>query len=188
VSRVPRRSSSGLIPATPIATVGRADAPRAAERVADDDGRRDAEAGGERVADERRGCVRVPRQEDDPAVAGGVGAVDARARADEAVLRLGDHEVAAAAADSPGLPEHRGDVVGSSLDAAFGLRDRLLGDDEDIAALQAADALDRIAENAPRSTPGSSSGSPSSGRILISLSARRRPRPSAPACAAGRHG
>jgi hypothetical protein len=76
------------------------------------------------------------------------------------VLRLGDHEVTAAAADSPGLPEHRRDVVGSSLDAAFGLRDRLLGDDQDIAALEAADALDRIAENRAEVDAGLELGQP----------------------------
>ena len=126
--------------------VGRPLPPGAAEGVGDDHRGRDAEAGGERVAEAARRRVRVAREQHHPVVAGRVRAVDARARADEAVLGLGDDELVAAAADGARLAQDHRQVVVGLLDPAFGLGDDLLGDDDDVPVGQAPGPLERVAE------------------------------------------
>jgi hypothetical protein len=72
--------------------------------------------------------------------------VDARARTDEAVLRLGDHELAAATAHGPGLPQDDRELVLGALEPPLGLRDDLVRDHDDVAACQPAGALERVPE------------------------------------------
>ena len=62
------------------------------------------------------------------------------------MLGLGDHEVAALPAHRRGLAEHQLDPAGIALDPAFRLGDDLLRDDEDVAFLEPARTLDRVAE------------------------------------------
>ena len=86
-----------------------------------------------------------------------VRAVDAGAGADEAVLGLGDDEVAAAAAHRPGLAQDHRHVVVGLLDAALGLRDDLLRDDDHVALLHPSGPLDGVPEQGredrPRASP-----------------------------------
>ena len=120
----------------------------------------------------RRG-VRVAREQHHPVVAGRVRAVDARARADEAVLGLGDDEVAAAAADGARLAQDHRDVVVGLLDPPLGLGDDLLRDDDDVARPSSPPARSSASpSSAARSSPGRTSGIPSRGTTWITPAAR----------------
>ena len=138
--------------------VGRAGAPRAAERVGDDhaDGRSGALA--QLVAELGRGGVGIEREEDERVRLRRVRGVDAGRAADEAVLRAGDDERRPDADELGRLVEDdldaaRVGVAGELArllrrldvrerdDAALDLRDRLLRDDDDVAVLEV-DALD----------------------------------------------
>ena len=167
----PRRSSSGCMPATPIAT-SVAPPPRAAEGVADDHRRRRPEASAERIAKVTRRGVGVAREEHDPVVTGRVRAVDAGARTDEPVLGLGDDEVVAAPTHCSRLAEDHLDVVGGLLDAALGPGDDLLGDDEHVALAQASRAIERVGEEGGEVVARPYSGMPSSGDDLDHSGAR----------------
>ena len=140
------------MPATPIATsVVPWRHARPNESVTITAGR-DAEAAAERLvqapAADASGST---RQQHDPVVAGRVGAVDARARTDEAVTCLRDDEVVAPAANSGGLRQHRLHVLlararappcPSAFDTTF------CATTTTSPASQAACPLDRVAEQA----------------------------------------
>ena len=138
--------------------VGRARAPRPAERVGDDDADGLAGALAQLVAQPRRGRVGVERKQDERLRLGRVRRVDAGRAADEAVPRARDEERRAGADELDRFVEDDLDAarvgVGGELarllrrldvrerdDAPFDLRDRLLRDDDDIAVLEV-DALD----------------------------------------------
>ena len=80
--------------------------------------------------------------------------VDARARADEAVLGLRDHEVTPPAADPARLAEDDRQFLPSGLQPSLGLRDDLLGDHEYITVREAAAPLDGVTERASQVVAG----------------------------------
>ena len=119
-----------------------------------------AEPGGERVAEAARRRVGVAREQHDPVVPGRVRAVDAGARADEAVLGLGDDE----------SPRRRRTArasrrITSTWSAACSTRPSAFETTfwettSDVALLQAAGPLERVAEERrrgrrPAAPPGS---------------------------------
>ena len=117
--------------------VGQSLAPRAAERVGDDHADVDAEVGAQPVADAPRRAVAVDGQQRGVA-RGHVRQVDARVGAHEAVRRLADDQVAAAAHDAHRflLDQRLGRRRVFGIDghqAALGLGDDLLRDDDDVA-------------------------------------------------------
>ena len=138
--------------------IGRPLPERAAEGVADDHAHVAAGPLANRVAQPCRRRVGIERQQDECAVAPGVRGIDAGRGADEAVARLGDDQRRSHADDVSALlqdpldvarvavvgelerPRRRLDVV-QPHDAALGLRDRLLCNDEDVRVLEAARAL-----------------------------------------------
>src|SRR5215218_4836297 len=128
-------------------------APRPAERIADDNCGSDTEALPERGAQLRSRRIGVAGQEHDPAFAWSVGAVDARARAHEAVLGLGDDELVAAPPHGPRLPQdHRQHVV-RLLDSALRLGNDLVRDDDNVAFLEAGRALYGVTHECPKVIP-----------------------------------
>ena len=134
--------------------VRRALSERPPERVGDDHPHLDAGQLGDASTNGPRARVRIDRQEDECPVLGRVRVVDPRGGADEAVTGLGDHERAALPHDSLRLTQDDLDLTWIALvrgeldrlrrrfivvdphDAALGLRDRLLREDEYIARLQ----------------------------------------------------
>src|SRR6266508_208997 len=121
--------------------VGRPLPPGAAERIADDDGGSDTEALPERGANPGSRRIGVAGQEHDPAFAGSVRAVDARARAHEAVLGLGDDQLVAAPPYGPRLPQDHREHVVRLLDSTLRLGNDFVRDDENVAFLETARAL-----------------------------------------------
>ena len=164
-SAVPRRSSSGCDAGDADGHVGRALAPGAAEGVADDHRGRDAEAGGERLA-ERRAPTRRDRagrsttqpspgvfERSTPALA------QTKPCSVSAMTRSSRRRRTARA--SRRITSRWSSVL---LDAALGLRDDLLGDDEHVAVLAVRRRDSTASPRRPaRSSPGRTSGIPARG-------------------------
>jgi len=134
--------------------VGQTETPRAAERVADDDGNAlvgtPAESGGEAAC----GAIWMAWKKRDHIVAGNVGMIDASVGADESVVSLDDQN-GVAADDAARFAqndldqtwiflESGGELGGSRRrlngrklnEATFGFRDDLLSDYEDVGVLE----------------------------------------------------
>src|SRR3954471_7272245 len=135
----------------PDRDLGLAVAPRPAERVGDHDGGARGQRGPERAG----ARVGVAGEEDERVGRRRVRGVDAGVRADEAVARAGDDDAAFGADDVAGLVEHDLDVAGTLVeplrehlrarrrsyvgerdDRALGLRDDLVGHDENVGRLE----------------------------------------------------
>ena len=152
-----------MIPADPERHVGRPLTERPAERVAHDHADVAAEALAQPVTDGGRRGIGVERQEHERALPLRVRRVDPGRGADEAVARLGDDQRRPDADDLDALPQDRLDVARVAVvgelegargrldlvqphNASLGLRDDLLGDDDDVGVLEPAGALGRVGQ------------------------------------------
>ncbi len=130
--------------------IGRSLAPRTPERIADDDPDVNSGQVAQAFAEPAGRGVRIEREQHECARAGGVGGIDACARTDEAVPRLGDQKRRPRADDTDAFTKDRLDLGRVAVrtgqlvrppggldlleadDPALDLGDRLLSDHDDV--------------------------------------------------------